>query len=223
MSRALLALALTAALAGCRPDPGPSQYNNQESFDGGSANALPGPDPYVPGTPRLSIGWNYESGYSDIIQLDNMTSHLYIYGDQNNTGSVTIQDDKDHVEGLSSQRVTCAGQSFAGFGINWDVVHDLSMWTHMHVSLKSSDPNFADFTIGLNDGEGSATATYTVDLMGQYGWVNDGQWHNLVIPLADFVATGFDPSMATAGFVVGAAMDPSGQALLVDDLFFSAD
>ena len=81
MTRALLvaAVALGLGAAGCRPDAGPNNYGNQESFPDGGTTSLPGPDPYVPGTPRLNLGAFYEGGSSQTIIIDNTTTHLYVY------------------------------------------------------------------------------------------------------------------------------------------------
>ena len=56
-----------------------------------------------------------------------------------------------------------------------------------------------------------------------YGWVNDGQWHSLSVPLQDFVNLGLDLSRMRSPFTIG--NDPSegtakvGETLLIDDLY----
>jgi hypothetical protein len=212
VTRALIVF--TLLLAACRPDPGASQYQNQETFDGSSCG-LPGPDPFQPGSARLTFGAFYECASSDSIPVDDVTSHIYLYG---TPVTVTMQSDTDHIEGLKSDDILLTGQTWWGMGINWDVAHDLSAWKTMHVSFKSSDPAFATFTIGVNNGEMSAQKTITVNAT-DYGWASDGAWHSLAIPLAAFA--GFDPSMTTAPLVLGGGAGPGGARLQIDDLYFA--
>jgi hypothetical protein len=213
------AVALVVAVAaGCRPDPGKSRYDQQEpvSADGGAdaMKGLPGPDPYVPGDQRLSVGAFYEGGASQTIAVDNMTTHVYIYD-----STIDLMPDPDHIEGLSADRVTNAGKNtYMGFGVNWDGPHTMVGYTKMHVSFKSADASFAKFTIGISN-PGTAMAT-TVDAT-TYGYANDGQWHNLVIPLADF--KGINLAMVNAPFVFLGDAGKGGDKLLLDALFFTAD
>jgi hypothetical protein len=210
------AWAWTLLLAlGCRPDPGPSHYDRQEPFarDGGAmSNLLPGPDPYQMGKMRLSVGAFYETGYSDIIPVDNASSNLYVYSD-----TVTLMPDLDHIEGASSTRVTHAGMAWWGFGVHWMMGRQMGGWTKMHVSLKSSDATFAMVQIGMNNAN-----PIFVDAT-KYGYASDGAWHNLVIPVADFVAGGLDVGKVQAPFVLSGGAGKGGEQLKVDDLFFSAE
>jgi hypothetical protein len=202
------------ALSGCRPEPGPSKYDQQEPFphDGGAGTPLPGPDPYQPGQRRLSVGAFYESGFSDVMPVDNMTSHVYVY-----SSTVTLMDDPDRIEGLVSTRATHAGMTWWGFGVNWTAGRNMSGWTKMHVSFKSQDAAFASFDIGMNN------ANSIIVHAASYGWANDGQWHNLTIPVADFVSAGLDVTMVQAPFVLSGGAGNGGEKIQVDDLYFSAD
>jgi hypothetical protein len=213
------ALVVVAGAAGCRPDAGPNNYANQESFPDGGNVALPGPDPYVPGTPRLNLGAFYDGQSSQMIVIDNVTTHLYVY--QVGTGSsamntANLLPDQDRVEGLTSTQIIDLGLGFVGLGINWDSPKDLSAWTKMHVSLKSKDSAYATLMLGLD------SKTIYLDPT-KYGYVNDGEWHNIIIPLADYVAGGVDLTMVDAPFVINAGAGVTGDSLLVDALFWSAD
>jgi hypothetical protein len=210
MRAALLAVLFVAV--GCRPSPGPNMYGNQEMFGDAGSSGLPGPDPFVPGSERLSVGVFYESKFSQVIPIDNVTTHLYIY-----SNTVTITDDSDHIEGFASSRVTHNGQGFVGFGVNWDSAKDMSAWTHLHVSFKSSDAIFSTFQVGMSNG-----TPVDVDVT-KYGYANDGQWHSLVIPMADFV--GVDFATVVAPFVIAGTGDMTdlGQSFLIDDLYFTAE
>ena len=64
------------ALMACRPDPIEYPYNTTTTLDTGSeeVDLFAGPDPYEDGESRLSLGVFYESGYSDIIPVDEESS-----------------------------------------------------------------------------------------------------------------------------------------------------
>jgi hypothetical protein len=208
----VLVIAAAATVIGCRPNPGPSRYDQQVPFphaDGGD-DSLPGPMPYQPGQRRLSIGAFYESGASDVIAVDNMASNLYVYSD-----TVTLLPDPDHIEGKTSTRATHAGLTWWGFGVHWMTPRDLGAWTQLHVSLKSGDAAFAAVDVGMNN----ANPVF-VHAAG-YGYANDDQWHSLTIPVADFVAAGLDVTMVAAPFVLSGGAGSGGEKLLVDDVYFT--
>jgi hypothetical protein len=205
---------LALFVAGCRPDPGASRYDQQEPFphaDGGS-ESLPGPMPWQPGQRRLSIGAFYESGASDVVPVDNMASNLYVYSD-----TVTLLPDPDHIEGKTATRATHAGLTWWGFGVHWMTPRDLGTWTKMHVSLKSHDAAFATLDVGMNN------ANPVFVHAPSYGYANDDQWHSLTIPLADFVAGGLDATQVAAPFVLSGGPGSGGEKLQVDDVYFTAD
>ncbi len=208
-----LVLALVVVATGCRPDPGPSKYDQQEMFPhDGAPVLLPGPDPFVPGKQRLSVGAFYEGGASQMIAVDNMTTHVYVY-----SNTVTLLPDPDHIEGATSTRITHAGMTWWGFGINWDTTHDLSGWTKLHVSLKSHDAAFSMVQIGMNN------AMPVFVQATSYGYTNDDNWHTLTIPVADFVKAGLDVTKCAAPFVLSGGMGMGGEVLKVDDVYFTAD
>lgn len=210
----VVVVVVAAAAAGCRPDPGPSRYDQQEPFphDDGGGEALPGPNPYQPGQKRLSIGAFYEGGASDVVAIDNMASNLYVYSD-----TVTLLPDSDHIEGKTATRVTHAGLTWWGFGVHWMTPRDLSSWKTLHVSLKSSAAAFAAVDVGLNN------ANPVFVHLADHGWANDGSWHSLAIPVADFVTAGLDVTMVAAPFVLTGGMGSGGETMLVDDVYFTAD
>lgn len=213
VSRVML-LALSLAAVGCRPDPGPSQYEQQEPFplqDGGG-ESLPGPTPYQAGQRRLSVGAFYESGASDVIAVDNMTANVYVYSE-----TVTLLPEPDHLEGKTATRATHTGMTWWGFGVHWMTPRDLGTWTKMHVSLKSHDPAFVMVQIGMNN------ANPVFVQAGAYGFVNDDQWHSLTLPLSDFVAAGLDVAQVAAPFVLSGGPGSGGEKLQIDDLYFTAD
>lgn len=180
----------------------------------------PPPDPYKPGTPRLSIGAFYEGGSSEAVPVDNNTSHVYIYPNGN---SVVLADDSDDkLEGYQSQSLTVAGGlGWFGLGVHWDKARDLSAWKTLHLALKSSSASMSDVTIGINSP--MANPQTSKRSAKSYGYTNDGAWHSIAIPLADFAAgaPALDAKQVAAPLVIvnaGAVKD--GDVVRIDDVYF---
>jgi hypothetical protein len=206
--RVTLLLALLALVA-CRPNPGQPNYPDLEPTGSG----LPGPDPWKAGEDRLSIGLFYEGGASQIIEINDIDTHYYIYS---NTYT-TEPDLEDRVEGLQSDLILPTGVGWWGGGIHWDAPQDMSQWTTLWVSLKSGDAGFADIDLAMNDG---AEVRLSVS---DYGWLNDGEWQHLSIPLQDFVDGGIDLGTIEAPFVMVAEAGTLGDLLKIDNLYFTSD
>lgn len=218
LSPAFTAVALVSTLMwglmGCRPDPGAPQYPAREPWDpaGDDPDFVQGEDPYEEGEERLSIGIFYEGGASEVLPIDDETRHWYIY---EGTFSQTFSDDR--TEGLVSDAITLTGaQPWWGGGVTWDTPTDLSAWTTMHIAFASRDASFAAFDIGMGDGvtEGRVNAA-------DAGFVNDGAWVSLRVPLASFA--GVDLSRVTLPLLLASGSGAAGDILRVDDLYFTKE
>jgi hypothetical protein len=88
----------------------------------------------------------------------------------------------------------------------------------MHVSLRSSDTGFAQVEVGMSD----ASVDVKVNVE-KYGYVNDGQWHHLSIPLADLTAKGLKLATIDAPFQLGTGAGAPADKLLLDNLYFTAE
>lgn len=212
---------MIAAGTACRPDPGIPDYSEQDAWlDAGQGpdGALPGPSPYVPGTRRLAFGLFYEGGASETLLIDDATRHYYIFGLEG-SGAPTYaqQASSDRVEGLHADELTFTGTAWWGGGIIWDTPTDLTSWTSLHVSLASSDAGLASISLRLTSGAGTP-ATATVEASA-YGWKNDGAWHHLVIPLADFRSHGAELDKVRGPFLIGGVGAKTGERLRVDALY----
>ena len=205
-----IAATTLVALAACRPELGPPQYPSFDPFE--DEDALLGPFPDVEGTERLSIGEFYESGYSEIIEIDGAQANYFIYSD-----TYTQAPSEDRIEGLVSSAITVSGaQPWWGGGIIWDPTIDLSGWTTLHVSLLAED--------GLFDGTNVAIGSSTLEARvaaADYGFEADGQWHNLVIPVSDF--TGVDMSDIRVAFSLIADLGTPDATILVDDVYYTKE
>lgn len=218
---AAAALGVTVAIAACRADPGDPDplrlgpVTPPESLD---EDALPGPDPYVAGEDRLSLGVFYEGGASAVLP-PGPSIHYYIYVEATSGGLTYAQVRvSDRVEGRFADRLLHGGKAWWGGGVHFDVAQDLRAWTTLHLSLKSSSATFDKINVGMN----SDGAVETVDAA-DYGWAADGQWHAIAIPTADLADLGVDLGAVTAGLTLGGGAGTSADSLQIDDVYFSAE
>jgi len=223
----LLACLVLGLVSACAPDLGTPDYSNQAGLRQPISPFPPvPPDPFQPGDERLSVGYFYEGGWSLEIPINTVTTNYFVFAidesDPVATRSFSESDSDDRVEGSISYEVTINGSPFWGGGIIWNEPVDLSNWTSMFVSFKSSDPSFASFAITLQSG--TEETPFGVDLSpGAYGYINDGEWHFLQIPLQDAIDRGWDPRTVRSPFIVSAPGGDTGDSLLIDNLYFTKD
>jgi hypothetical protein len=222
----LASLAFSLA-GGCAADLGTPDYSDQVGLREPINPFAPvPPDPFQPGDARLSVGYFYEGGSSSTILINTVSTDYFIFAidvdDPVATRSFGEGTSTDRVEGLTSYEITLNGSPFWGGGIIWFQPFDLSRWTTMFVSFKSSDPSFANFDLTLQSGEGEEPAGVALDPTA-YGYTNDGEWHFLEIPLKDAIDRGWDPSTARSPFIFGAGGGDAGDVLLIDNLYFTKD
>ena len=216
--RALLFTALALTGFACRPDPGVPDYSglvlSSTQADGGGPDVRPGPYPFVMGNRRLAFGAFYEGAASERLPLDN----YFIF-----SNSYATQPADDRVEGLQSDQLDFKGTGFWGGGLFWNAPTNLSGWTTLHVSLLSSDPGLTTIAVRmLYFGPAPTNTEVTVQVKANdYGWVNNGQWHSLSIPLADF--PGLDLTRVRSPFTIGNDQNGgtarAGEVLLLDDVY----
>ncbi len=211
-------IALVAA--GCREDVGNPDYSGlQDVFDSiGEEDNLPelmGPDPFVEGEQRLSLGLFYESGFSEVVPVDGGQASYFIFLADEQL-SYSQQTDTDRIEGQQSDRITLAGTSFWGGGIVWEPTIDLSDFDVLAVSLRSNDLDAVNITMGSAGTEIPVAAS-------DFGYANDGQWHSLRIPLQEFIDGGADLSATRLAFAIGGPGGNAGAQILVDDLYIERE
>ena len=201
---------------GCREPLGYPDYSDfadifaTQNVDAGPT--LVGPDPYVPGEPRLSLGIFYEGPSSQNMEVDGASSNFYIFISGSNL-TLDLEDETlDRVEGEKSDRMTHRGLGWWGSGVIWEPSRDLSEWTTLAVSLKSNDLKEVNITMGTPDKEVGLSA-------GDYGYAADGEWHHLRVPLADFTDKGVSLADLKVAFALGAAGGTAGDSILVDAVY----
>lgn len=222
-------VALFVVGAACRPEPPDSDYASHADLrdQAGGPEFLPGPVPFDPMVPRWDVGVFYEGDATTSVPIDGSTSDYFVFdtvGDGSGTPTFSQETTSDRVEGTFADRIIHAGEGFVGGGIFWFTARDIGTLEALHVSMKSADDAFAEVGINLQWGpnrpaDGPDMATDVRVLAGDYGYENDGEWHNLVIPLADLVALGFDPSRCRSPFFFDAGAGVGGETLLIDNLY----
>ena len=169
-----------------------------------------GPDPFEEGEQRLSLGIFYE-GYSDAYEIDNENAFFYIY-----STTFSIEAVSECTEGTYSEEIRHLGKGWFGGGVHFGNNQDLSAWDTMHLSLWSESPAMEGLKIHMKSvTEGILTAA-------DYGFVADGEWQHIAIPLADFEAEGVDLTdieVALMLILEGGAAD---DMLRIDNVYFTA-
>jgi hypothetical protein len=206
----LLSALITTA---CRPEPGTPDYPDITDDTGDIDGGLPGDAPWDGSSPRLSYGVFYEGGYTDALIIDNATINYYIY-----ENTYTQADAEEHVEGFTSDRLIIINDAlgFWGGGVHFDGMsaQDLSSWTTLHAALKSDNAEMEAFELGMVGGtEGRVSVT-------DYGFVADGEWHVVNIPLSDL---GVSLDQVTVGLLLIGTTAVNDTAILIDDLYLTAE
>ena len=134
----------------------------------------------------------------------------------------------DVAEGQSAQRVTAGASGWLGFGVSYDKPIDVRAWKHLHVSLRSSVKTSEPLlTVTIGSEKQVAVKQGASLLASKYGFHADGKWHELVIPLADFVPAApaglpLDLSRLMLGFGASLSKAEPGATVDVDGLYLSA-
>ena len=170
-----------------------------------------GDDPFEDGDQRLSIGAFYEGGYSEFLEIDEETRHLYIYDN-----TFTMGTSEERIEGYISDSIVTGSLPWWGGGVHWDNAEDLSGWDVLHVAFQSTQPELEGATIGMVGGDVEARVT-----LSSLGFVADGTWQVLEIPLTAFSDQGVDLSSVTVPLLMVQEGNTAGNTLLIDDLYFT--
>ena len=194
----------------CRALGGPDDYNSQEMFI--QEDVTPIEEEIPQGQKRLSIGIFYEGPADEMVIIDGVQNHFYIY-----EGTFSITEASDRVEGSISDKVIHAGGAWWGGGVHWDTARDLSNWQTLHISFKSNQISFENLSLAMHN-ENDRQSTIQIK---DYGFKADDTWHDLVIPLSDFTDAGADLNDIYAPLVFIGSTGDMGHSLFIDRVFFS--
>lgn len=126
-------------------------------------------------------------------------------------------------EGTSGQAFTASTAQWYGLAYTPTKLYDLSAFAkgHLHVALKVPATVTSDFKLGMKSPGGTAVRESWIKFKNgadPYGMVRDGQYHELLIPAADFVNS--DLSAVAILFMI-AGDGPASMEL--DDVYWTAD
>ena len=230
MSARRAAFSLLVAVTACRADPGTADYSSHVGLrDRGPDQVfLAGPTPFDPSQPRLNFG-GIEGASTESILVNNVTRFFFLFdtaGDGSGSFTVFADVSSDRIEGFGSQLLEHQGTGFWGAGTFWYIAEDLSQYENLYISAKSSDPAFDDINLSTQSGDdrpddpSEDQITEGTVRASSYGYVNDGEWHNMVIPLADFEAQGVDFRSVRSPLLYGGGAGESGEQLRIDNVFY---
>ena len=232
-----LALALLLGPT-CREDLPTPDYSDQigieERIDAGTPEGfLAGTDPLQEGEQRLNIGLAYEGRFTREISVGTGIRNVFAFdlnGDGTGDFTITGGNSFDRVEGVVATEIVHAGFGFWGLGVFYRAQVDssgtrggsvdLSGWRVMHMALKSSDEAFEVIRIGMESGQFENNFAARVEAT-DYGYVNDGEWHVVDIPLADFEAQGVILQDCSAPLIFSGDSGRPGEVLLIDEVYFT--
>ena len=199
-------MTLLMLVLACRPDPGAPSYPERELWDRAVADGFLA-TPLADGEARLGIGVFYEGATTDLVPIDDTTTHFYVY--EASFGGAASD---DRVEGYASDELVLRGKPWWGGGVHWDAPRDLRGYDTLHVALKTESLGSWDLGMtGVREGR--------VDVA-DYGLVADGEWHILDIPLADLVRGGVDLSQVSLPLLLVGEGGEEGDGVSIDDLYF---
>ena len=197
-------------LSGCRTSSGPNDYASQEIFMDAS---MPLEDALEEGEERLSLGVFYEGEFTENYPVDDVNAHFYIYEE---TFSM-VEINQDRIEGEVCDQIRHEGKGWWGGGVHWNTSKDLSRWSTLHISLKSSASDYQKLELAMNNSDSERALLKVSD----YGFSTDGQWHSLEIPLSDFVQAGLNLEQVLAPLVFVGLSGNEGDLLWIDGVYLS--
>ena len=219
-------------LLACRPDP--IERPNNAWFD---TTALEEPelddyDPYEEGEERLSLGIFYEGDFSEEIPVDEQNSVFNIWVIEGTSIPTFSQSTSpDAVEGFISDQIMASDAGWFGGGVAWTEEKDLSKWDTLHISVRSEEDALSNFEIGMGgqyEQGGSCTSSGSRQnwrSLDDYGFIPDGEWHHLEIPVYDFTICLNIEAVSEPFNLLMAPLTPedSGKSIFIDKLFFTVD
>ena len=137
-----------------------------------------------------------------------------------NTPTVSQSTDIERVEGTFSDKIVHGGHGWWGTGVHIEdgSVRDLRGWTTLHISLRSAQPSFDTVFVRM-ESEGGNGEVDAAD----YGFVPDGNWHSISIPMTALEESGLDLSTITSPIGLGGLTGEAGDTLWVDNLYLTKD
>ncbi len=147
--------------------------------------------------------------------IDNTNGYLYIW-----ENTLKTMDDAPEYEGEDVLAFTSeSGKNWFGFGLFSKKGIDLTQFADGYLKLALRTNSSNDFWIGVSGANNTEAKIDFKTGNDPYGFVRDGQWHRITIPVNDLLKKGLDLSSCDNIFMLGGA--PTINNILVDDIYFS--
>ncbi|MEO1171771.1 MAG: hypothetical protein AAFX94_06925 [Myxococcota bacterium] len=220
-----LVLGLSFSLFACRDDFDVPDYSTfEDAFEraeaerAGEVSALAGADPFNPDSDnRLALAVFYDG--EDATQFLRPGANdiaFFIFEDTFTLGTST-----NRVQGESSTEFTLAGATgfWGGGTFATGALFDLTEYQTLSIALNGGEfSSFDSINLIVEDSNLQAVLPAA-----DYGYVNDGEWHQLFVPLEDFANAGVDLSRAFGVLSLSNERTVTGHRLLVDNGYFDED
>lgn len=148
--------------------------------------------------------------------IDDASGHLYVWNNTMQPVEDAPSYDGSEVLAFSSP----ATNTWFGYSLTSDAGVDLEQFSNGYLKLalrSSSNDNFWIGVGGANNTEAKVAFNNGSD---PYGFVRDGKWHRITIPVSVLLNQGLDLSACGNVFMLGG--EPYISDVLVDDIYFSA-
>lgn len=237
MNRIACFAVLVGFCAGCEPDTPNADYSDHDRFEG-EVPFIQGERSFDPAVRRLGLRqFGYEGAQSESVLagfLEVQTIRSFFIFDTNNDGTgIFLLDEStstNRVEGKESVEFVHAGLSGGGAGYFDYQGRDFSDFSVFHVALFSTGESLTDISFRFVSGEPSFESnpddgsTFTGEgtfRAADFGYVNNGVWHNLTIPLQVLTDQGMDFAQFR-NLIVSVGPASAGESFLIDDAYFEA-
>ncbi|MBN2484965.1 MAG: T9SS type A sorting domain-containing protein [Bacteroidales bacterium] len=150
------------------------------------------------------------------LAIDDVTGHIYIWNE-----TVTFNTSYPAYEGADVLSLSSAGSAgWYGFGIFSDNPVSLESYSNGYLNLMLRTNSTNDFWIGVAGANSTEAKIDFKNGQDPYGFVRDGKWHKIAIPVADMLAKGIDLSGSGNIFMLGGGTI---QRIAIDDIYFSEE
>lgn len=121
--------------------------------------------------------------------LDDVTGHIYIWENTLAATTTNAYDGEDLISFRSQ-----GGLGWWGFGVTDDLAHDLTHFSNGYLAFSMKTESQQTFSVGVNGASGTSALFEFKAGADPYGFVRDGKWHRVLIPVQAMIAKGLNLS-----------------------------
>jgi beta-glucanase (GH16 family) len=148
-------------------------------------------------------------------EIDNTNGYLYIWENTLERIEEAPSYEGDDLIAFTSIN----GKTWFGFGLFSNAGIDLSLFSSGYLKLALRTTSSSDFWIGVGGADDTEAKIDFKNGSDPYGFVRDGKWHRVTIPVSDLIIKGLDLTSCKDIFMLGG--EPTITNILVDDIYLS--